>query len=572
MEKIRQLFGLTENGARGLMKASISAFWMYIFTMLPVMLVMTFVQGLLDEKGQSCFFFIGSILGLAIFMYGVFYSSYNTSYEETYRESSNLRIEIAEILKNLPLSYFSKHNLSDLSQTIMKDVAEIEHAMSHAIPQALGFILYFVVIVTMMLYGNLLLGICVLCPIVVSFVCLLLSKQMQIRASTKYYHFLRGNSEAFQETIELQQEMKSYNKVEEVQKQLFQRMEETEKVHIETEIFQAIPTTLSSCILRFTLGLTMMVGISLYVQEEISLLYFLGYLIAAAKMVEGVNSLYLNIAEMLYIDARIGRIRELRQVKTQQGEKTKIESYDIELRGVSFSYHTGQKVIDSVSFLAKQNEVTALVGPSGCGKTSLLKIISRLYDYDCGSILIGGKEISNIEVESLFEKISIVFQDVVLFNQSILENIRIGNREASDEEVVRASQLANCDEFIQKLPQKYNTVIGENGSQLSGGERQRISIARAFLKDAPVIILDEVSASLDIENEMKIQESLSKLIQGKTVIVISHRLKSIEKADQIVVLEAGKVEAIGKHEELKQDSKLYQKMLKMSQGIEEYQY
>lgn len=284
------------------------------------------------------------------------------------------------------------------------------------------------------------------------------------------------------------------------------------------------------------------------------------------------DGLHMNLAEIMYIDARIKRIKEIRSVVIQEGEPHALESFDIEFKDVDFSYKDNKKVVDGVSFTCKQGEVTALVGPSGCGKTSILRLASRLYDYDDGQILIDGVDIKKINTESLFSNVSIVFQDVVLFDASVLENIRIGNPRATDEEVVHAARLANCQDFIEKLPEAYHTLIGENGSKLSGGERQRISIARAFLKDAPIILLDEISASLDVVNEMKIQESLNKLIEDKTVIVVSHRLKSIENADKIIVMNNGRIEAIGKHSDLLRASETYRRMIEKSELTEKYQY
>jgi len=266
-----------------------------------------------------------------------------------------------------------------------------------------------------------------------------------------------------------------------------------------------------------------------------------------------------NFAELMYLDGNLQRIRELKSTKIQTGEAKELHNFDIEFKNVEFGYGEN-KVINDISFVAKQGEVTALVGPSGCGKTTVLRLMSRLYDYDSGKIIIDGNDIKGIETESLFENISIVFQEVTLFNTSILENIRFGNKNATDEQVKEAARLANCEEFIEKLPEKYNTLIGENGSKLSGGERQRISIARAFLKNAPIILLDEISASLDVENEMKIQESLNKLIKNKTVLVISHRMKSIENANKIIVMENGKIESQGNHNELLEKSKVYNTM------------
>ena len=291
----------------------------------------------------------------------------------------------------------------------------------------------------------------------------------------------------------------------------------------------------------------------------------------ASKVIDAVNGMLSNFAELMYLDGNLQRIRELRSTKIQTGEAKELKNFDIEFKNVEFGYGEN-KVINDISFVAKQGEVTALVGPSGCGKTTVLRLMSRLYDYDSGKIIIDGNDIKGIETESLFENISIVFQEVTLFNTSILENIRFGNKNATDEQVKEAARLANCEEFIEKLPEKYDTLIGENGSKLSGGERQRISIARAFLKNAPIILLDEISASLDVENEMNIQESLNKLIKNKTVLIISHRMKSIENVNKIIVMENGKIESQGNHNELLEKSKVYNTMVKNSNLAENYSY
>lgn len=572
IKKIKNIYALTDSGARGLVRAAFSCFLMYASFILPMMFLMYFVQRFIEGSLPSRSSLIIGIVLIFVLMYAVLHYNYNMLFTQTYRESRELRIEIAQILKDLPLSYFSKHDLSDLSQTVMKDVADIEHAMCHAIPQAIGFALYMFVLSVMMLVGNVKLGLCVLLPVVLSFVLLFLSKKAQIHYTTKFYHKLRENSESFQEAIELQQEIKSYGQIDAVGEELKRRMEDSEKVHIVSEVFQAVPVTLSSSVVRFSLGLTVFFGTILYMKGEAPLLYILGYMIAAAKIGDGVMGLHMNIAELMYIDARIQRIKELRNTPVQKGEPAEISRYDIEFKEVEFSYTKEKKVIDKISFIAKQGEVTALVGPSGCGKTSVLRLMSRLYDYDEGQILIDNKELSTIDTDSLFEKISIVFQDVSLFNTSVMENIRIGKKNASDEEVVRAAKLANCHEFIEKLPEGYQTLIGENGSKLSGGERQRISIARAILKDAPIILLDEISASLDVENEMKIQESLNKLIEGKTVVIISHRLKSIEKADKIIVMNDGRLDCEGTHQHLLKHSNLYRTMIDKSDITENYVY
>ena len=318
--------------------------------------------------------------------------------------------------------------------------------------------------------------------------------------------------------------------------------------------------------------IVILTGVQMLHTGEIDILYFLGYVLASIKVRESVEAVSMNVAELYYLDSMCKRIREIRETKIQQGKDQTISSYDIEFDQVSFSYDKDTEVLKNISFAAKQNEVTALVGVSGCGKTSILRLMSRLYDYDSGSIRIGGLDIKEISTKSLFEKIAIVFQDVTLFNASVLENIRIGKKTATDEEVIQAARLANCEEFIRRLPEGYKTMIGENGATLSGGERQRLSIARAFLKDSPIIILDEIAASLDVENEKKIQDSLNRLILDKTVVIISHRLKSVENADKIVVIDCGRVEASGTHLELLKTSPTYNNLVEKAKLTEEFQY
>ncbi len=572
IKKIQKIFALTDSGAKGLLSASFYSALMPIAFILPMMIVMLFAQGVLEGGLRSPGFFIGAIAVVSAIMYVILYAAYNSLYKETYKESANLRIEIADILKSLPLSYFSKHDISDLSQTILSDVGAIEHALSHAIPEAFGMALYLLIIGATMLGMNVKLGLCIIIPILISFFLLLLSKKMQMLETGKYHKKLRETSEAFQEAIELQQEIKSYGQAEAVKQKLIKEAQDGEKMHIPVELAQALPTTTANSILAFMIGLTLIFGVPMLLNGEVSLLFLLGYIIAAAKIKDAVSALYMNLAEIMYIDSRINRIKELREVKIQTGEKAELNTYNIEFKDVEFSYNSDRKIINGLSFTAKQGQVTALVGPSGCGKTSVLRLMSRLYDYDKGQILIDGKDIAKIDTDSLFEKISIVFQDVTLFNTTVMENIRIGNKNASDDEVKEAARLANCSEFIEALPDGYNTVIGENGGKLSGGERQRLSIARAFLKNAPIIILDEISASLDVENEMKIQESLNTLIKNKTVVIISHRLKSVENADKIIVLDNGKLNSEGTHEELMEKSALYRSMIEKSGLTEVYTY
>ena len=571
MKMLKRMFQLTDMGTLGIVKASIASFFVYCSLMIPMTLLMVFIQNILELKENNISFFIVGNIIMVFIMYIIMSIEYNCLYNETYKESANIRIEIAEILKKLPLSFFSKHDVSDLSQTIMKDVSTIEHAISHAIPKALGLIVYLFLIVIMLLIFNFKLALCILIPIILSIVCIFISKKSQVNGNKKYYNVMREISEDFQESIELQQEIKSYNQIEKFSKKIIDDINYSEKVHIKSELGMVLPLSISTNIQNLTLGATILFGTSIYLKGEASLLYLIGYIMCASKIIDAVNSLLSNFAELMYLDGNLQRIKELRSAEIQSGEEKQLKKFDIEFKNVEFGYGDN-KVIDNISFIAKQGEVTAIVGPSGCGKTTVLRLMSRLYDYDKGKIIIDDNDIKEIDTESLFENISIVFQEVTLFNTSILENIRFGDKNATDEQVKEAARLANCEEFIEKLPEKYETLIGENGSKLSGGERQRISIARAFLKNAPIILLDEISASLDVENEMKIQESLNKLIKNKTVLVVSHRMKSIENVNKIIVMENGKIESQGSHIELLEKSKVYKTMVSKSNLAENYSY
>ena len=399
-----------------------------------------------------------------------------------------------------------------------------------------------------------------------------LAKQKEVSEYSRYFNVLRDNSELFQETIELQQEINSFNQAEKIKKLLYEKMEESDRIHLNVEIVPMLAVGISSSLSYISLAVVLAVGIQLLIHNEISLLYLIGYLIGAIKVKELFDISREGMTEMAYIEPAITRIKEMKSAVLQEGKDTELSSYDIEFKNVSFRYNEDTPVLKDVSFTAKQGEVTALVGISGSGKTSILRLISRLYDYDKGHILIDGKDIKNISTDSLFKNISIVFQDVTLFNTSIMENIRLGRENASDEEVKKAAKLANCMDFIEKLPEGFNTNIGENGAELSGGERQRISIARAFLKNAPILILDEIAASLDVDNEKQIQDSLNKLIKDKTVIIISHRLKSIENVDKIVVIDEGVVETAGNHSELIKDSKVYKNLIEKTKLAEAFNY
>lgn len=567
-----QRFALTKKGAKGLTKATMLSLIVYFIQMLPVILLMKLcddiLKGILSDAGL---YSILSIIILVI-LYPALLKEYDLLYNATYKASANLRIDTAERMRKLPLWYFSRHNISDMTQMIMSDITGIEHAMSHSIPKVFGFIGFFICISVLMFFENLKMSIAVITPILCSFAFILLSRKMQIKIHNKYFKQLRENSEAFQETIEMQQEIKSYCLSKYINKKLNKKMDLSEKMHLIGEIKQSVIMIFSILTGYLGVGIVIITGTYLLMTEQITLVYMIGYFLASLKFKEIVDSSEENIMEILYLTPKIERIREMKNVETEEGKDFEFSNFDIELEDVEFSYEKGIKVLNGVSFKARQGEVTAIVGKSGCGKSSILKLISKLYDYDKGKIIIGGKNIKNISTDSLFKNISMVFQDVVLFNTTVYGNILIGRKDATREEVYEAAKLAGCDTFINKLSDQYETVVGENGATLSGGERQRISIARAFLKNSPILILDEFMANLDIETEKEIQLSLNELIKNKTVIVISHRMKSIEKVNHIVVINNGVVECEGTHEELIEKSFVYNELLNKSKMIEDFIY
>ena len=433
---------------------------------------------------------------------------------------------------------------------------------------------------------------------------IVLSRKVQVKAYTEYYDQLRSNSEAFQEAIELQQEIKSFDLRDEVSAELNKRMDDTEKIHIRSELLSVIPMALGGIIQNIAIAVLLIVGLGLVLDDKVSVLWVIGYLLAAIKIRDGVQLMAGNITELYYLSPALNRIKEIRNVEPLQGSDVELDSFDIAVDNVDFSYQAGQRacaeingvlvntgdtsaqlsdptqstslVLEGVTLTADQCNVTALVGRSGCGKSTVLRLLARLYDPDRGRITVGDVDIATISTRSLYDNISMVFQEVNLFNSSVIENIRLGRPGATDDEVREAARLANCDGFIERLPQGYDTHIGENGTNLSGGQRQRLSIARAFLKDAPIILLDEISASLDVENEQAIQQSLNKLIKGKTVVIISHRMKAIQNVNNIVVMDEGKVLEFGTHDQLMAGtgagSLVYQDLVAKSAKAESFTY
>lgn len=569
---LKRKLGLTDSGIKALKKSSILSFAINACYMSFMALTMYYGNNVLSGSDKPAVHYLIIMAVLAAVTYLAIDREYVNTFNATYKESAELRFEIADRIKKLPLSYFSKHNLSDMAQTIMQDVLDIEHALSHAMPRCIGYSGFLIVTAVLLLISHLQLGLAVVIPLAVGFACMYLSKNIQTKWTGKYFQSMRDTIETFQETIEMQREIRSYGMVEAYVSKTQNDLMKAERLRLKTEISQAAPLLMSMTLMKLALGVVATVASVLLGAGAVQIIYVLGFLLAAVRLVDAVGAIEESFCELFYLDARIKRINELRDTEIQEGKDVRLNSFDIVLENVHFGYNDEVSVVNGVSFTARQNEVTAIVGPSGCGKSTLLRLISRLYDYDRGRIAIDGQDIKEISTDSLFDNISFVFQDVILFNATVMDNIRIGRAGATDEEVMEAARLANCHGFIEKMPDGYQTMIGENGGKLSGGERQRISIARAFLKNAPILLLDEISSGLDVENELKIQSSLNRLIEGKTVIIISHRLKSVEKADKIVVINKGKVDSMGSHQELLEESGLYKKLIDRSNRTENFVY
>lgn len=570
--KLQETFALTEKGARGMIRASIASFCVNITYMAAMMTFFAFAKDLLaDGKLSHPAFYLLAMAVIVVLMYLTLDFEYRATYNTTYAESRDMRIAIADTMKELPLGYFAKHDLSDLAQTMMQDVLDMEHAFSHAVPQAIGAGIFLVIMLIMILISHFWIGLAILIPTAVGLTIILLSKRYQKSFVKKFYDQSRKNVEIIQDAIEMQQEIRSYNLVGEKRREIHQAIRAAEKMHMQAEVGQGIPVMSAMTVVKLALASTILTVAYFMLKGQMTALYAIGYMIAATRLTSAMEGVGMNIAELFDIDVRVDRIKELQNTPVQKGREVELKNFDIEVKDLSFAYGKNP-VLNGVNFSAKQGEVTALVGPSGSGKTTMIRLLSRLYDVDRGEITIGGHSLKDIAPDCLYRQISMVFQDVTLFNGTVMENIRIGRKDASDEEVMEAARKAHCDDFIVKLPDGYQTLIGENGSKLSGGERQRLSIARAFLKDAPILLLDEISASLDVENEMAIQKSLNTLMKNKTVIIISHRMKSIENVNQIVVFEDGRVNDIGRHEELMTRSKLYRNLVEKSSLTEAYVY
>ena len=545
-------FALTEKGAADMLKAILAVTLSDLALMIPVGLLFTFTGDYLagTAAGRRAYYLLFAAACLVlIFVPNVW--KYNATFFATYVESGKRRISLAEKLRKLPLSFFGKKDLADLTNTIMADAETLEHASSHQIPQFYGSLISTSLICIGLFFYKWEMALAAVWPIPIALFIVAASKKVQA-------HFIRRQSEskvrlndAVQEFIEVSRDLKSCNAEDAYLSELEEKIDDVEKKAIGAELGQAAFIVSAQLILKIGIGTVAVVGSAMLLQGRLNVMEFFAFLLVASRLYEPMSGNLINLGMLNLLTVPVERMNEIAEHPAQTGTTDfHPVGYDVRFENVGFSYEQDKAVLNDVSFTAKQGEVTALVGPSGGGKTTVSRLAARFWDVSRGRITVGGEDISQIDPETLLGVFSIVFQDVTLFNNSILENIRVGKKDATDEEVLAAARLANCDEFALKLPQGYASVIGENGSELSGGERQRISIARALLKDAPIILLDEATASLDVENESKVQGALSRLLDGKTVLVIAHRMRTVEAADKIVVLSDGKVAEEGSPAEL----------------------
>ncbi|MCR5531754.1 MAG: ABC transporter ATP-binding protein/permease [Lachnospiraceae bacterium] len=553
-EWLKHKYALSDQGAKDMIRACLSVTCTNITFMFTAGILYTLIKDLLDDNltADRLPFYIGCSIGVLILIAVANYVQYGATFFTTYRESGVRRTKLAETLRKLPLSYFGKKNVADLTTNIMGDCAQIETASSHWIPELIGAVISTSLVgISMFLFFDWRMVLASFWVIPVAFVIIITCSGLEKRAVRKNTAVKLALSDGVQECLESIRDLRANDAQDRYMEGLEQKIKTVEKMALFTELKMAVYVNSAAIILKLGIGTTAVVGGALFADGEITILTFFMFLMLVSRLYDPMQITLQNFAAIIATGVQCERLDEVMSHPLQTGsEKLSNNGYDIEFDHVGFRYSDDTDVLKDVTFTAKQGEVTALIGPSGGGKTTVSRLAARFWDVTEGTIRLGGVDVSGVDPETLLQKYSIVFQDVTLFNNSILENIRIGRKGASDEEVIAAAKLANCEEFVSLLPNGYNTNIGENGSELSGGERQRISIARAFLKDAPVILLDEATASLDAENESAIQEALSRLIQNKTVLIIAHRMRTVSGADRIVVLKDGVVAEQGSPKEL----------------------
>ena len=574
-EKLKHKYALSDNGAKGMIRAFVAVTLADLVLMLPVGLLYMLSSYLLDGDlpREKFSFFIIAIIAVLILIALTAVFQYRSTFLSTYIESGVRRRTLAEKLRKIPLSFFGKKDLADLTNTIMSDCSLIETGSSHWIPELVGSIVSAAIVVVSLFFFDWRMALAAVWVMPVAFIIVISSKNVMSKVHDKTMKYRVECLDGIQEGLETLRDLRSYNMTDTYMEGLNRKIKAVEKHAIVAEFANAAFVCSAQMILKLGIGTVAVVGSSLLIKGEISVLTLFMFLLVVTRMYEPFQIALQNVAAIISLDANCRRMDEILSHEEQTGSETlDNKGCDIKFDHVAFSYKDGEQVLSDVSFTAKQGEVTALIGPSGGGKTTVSRLAARFWDNDKGTITVGGMNVSKIDPEKLLSLYSIVFQDVTLFNNTVMENIRIGKKDATDEEVMAAARLAHCEDFVEKMPEKWNSMIGENGSELSGGERQRISIARAFLKDAPIILMDEATASLDVDNESLIQESISKLIRNKTVLIIAHRMRTVDGVDKIVVLKDGKVAEQGTPEELRKANGIYKHMAEMQLSSDQWKY
>lgn len=566
-------FALSREGARGLLQATAACTLADLALMLPVGLLYLLVSDFLGGAvfGKRCLFYGVAIAGALLLVLLTEFCKYNATYFSTYRESGACRIRLAEKLRRLPLSFFGKKDLADLTNTIMGDVQTTEQMFSHYVPQFYGSVISTCLVAISLLCYDLPMALAALWVLPAALLIVGISKKAQNYFTRKQNAALVAVADGVQECLEAIRDLKSNKAEQKYLNGLYEKFDRLEGRSIKSELGSAMFVVPAQMLLKLGMASVALVGSIRLIEGELSLITFFLFMLVVSRIYEPMSFSLQNLAAMNSLQVNIDRMNEINNCPEQSGSAPFAPNgYDICFENVSFAYNDGERVLQDVSFTARQGEVTALIGPSGGGKSTAAKLAARFWDVSQGRITIGGVDVKTVDPEKLLTAVSIVFQDVMLFNNTVMENIRIGRKNATDEEVKQAAKAAMCDEFIAKLPQGYQTMIGENGSILSGGERQRISIARALLKDAPIILLDEATASLDAENETEIQQAISRLVKHKTVLVIAHRMRTVENADKIVVLADGTVAECGRPAELLRQKGIFAKMVQLQNASRDW--
>ena len=566
IEKLQRRFALSRKGAMDVIKGSLFSALQNISFMLPVSLLYCLVRDMFNNEltsSQIPFYVIGSTV-CAVFIVICTAFQYNSTFLATYVETGVRRISLAEKLRKIPLSFFGKKDLADLTSSIMNDCAVLETSQSHAVCPLIGAIISTTLISLSLLFFNWKMALSSIWVLPAAFAIIAFASGVQKKLAEKSMTAKIACEDGIQECMETMQDLRANNAEKRYIGGLVKKIRQVETRLIKSELGTAVFVVSAGLVLRLGIATTALAGAYFLTKDEIDILTFFMFLLVASRLYDPLEGTLQNLAAIIATNSNIERMNEIMDYSIQSGsDKLKNKGCDICFENVGFSYNDGEKVLDNVSFTAKQGEVTALVGPSGGGKTTVSRLAARFWDINKGKITVGGMDISKIDPEALMSLYSIVFQDVTLFNNTVMENIRLGKKDATFEEVIAAAKLANVDEFVEKLPDKWNSNIGENGCELSGGERQRISIARAFLKDAPIILLDEATASLDVENETAIQTALSRLIKNKTVMIIAHRMRTVSGADKIVVLKDGVVAEQGRPDKLLEKKGIFSHMVEL---------